>query len=207
MTQPLFKEMRLCHITLAGVCQIIPLRLSCDCIVLCTVCYLLFYIARDFHFVGIVKVNLLILALNLVRANIFCRQSVLELNSCNYLEQCNSLQAVCASHVVNLVTALSAICTNHTSQHFNYIVTLHCIELLKISRLLNSQLMMVKTCAFQAWTQETQSHLMGQICTLFYLTYFFLWANQIGHSNQKAITSNCEYKFHIAKNIFGNLCW
>lgn len=86
MTQPLFKEMRLCHITLAGVCQIIPLRLSCDCIVLCTVCALLFYIARDFHFVGIVKVNLLNLVLNLVRANIFCRQSVLELNSCNYLE-------------------------------------------------------------------------------------------------------------------------
>lgn len=100
--------------------------------------FLVFYIARDFHFVGIVGINLLILVLNLVRANIFCRQSVLELNSCNYLEWYNSLQAVCASHVVNLVTALGAVYTNHTSQQFNYIVTLHCIEFVKISRLFNS---------------------------------------------------------------------
>lgn len=97
-----------------------------------------FYIARDFHFVGTVSVNLLIPILNLVRANIFCRQPVLELNSCNYLKWYNSLQAVCTSHVVNLVTALCAVYTNHTSQHFNYIVTLHCIEFVKISRLLSS---------------------------------------------------------------------
>jgi len=96
--------------------------------------FLVFYIARDFHFEGIVNVNLLILVLNLVRANTFCRQSVLELNSCNYLEWYNSSQTACASHVVNLVTALSAVYTNHTSQHFNYFVTLHYIvyENLKI---------------------------------------------------------------------------
>lgn len=99
---------------------------------------LVFYIAEDFRFEGVVDVNLFIPVLNLVRVNIFCRHSVLELNSCNYCEWCNSLEAVCASQGVNLVTAPRSASTNHTSQHFNYIGSLHGIEVGKISRLFKS---------------------------------------------------------------------